>query len=214
MFCSKCGSQFQPGARFCGKCGEPNETSPILDAAPRPVSPQTEPFGFRAGTSKTDLIGLMGADSIEFDSDGILSLKKAPKPHPDFVQYTLYISPSVGLVKVVGTTSFISTNAFGEAVRSKFSQLSAALEHRYGKPKDIFDFERAGGLWTEPQEWMMSLLQGERSLVNCWNLEGIDIFIKADAVSTEQAVLRISYEFPNLLEIWTQERARIEEESL
>ncbi|SRR5579871_434251 len=157
------------------------------------------PFGFERGMTVEQIVKLVGQDSIKKREDDRVILTTAPSPHPDFELYIVTVSPDAGLLKLSAVSKDITTSAYGDGVRSKFSEIQEAVSNTYGKGKS-YDFLRAKSIWNEPNEWMMGLLKEERTLAAIWEFEKSDklitaILLEAVASGTEKGYLRLGYEF-------------------
>jgi hypothetical protein len=164
-----------------------------------------EPFGFKEGMSKAEVIASVGREAVISDRGDTLTLNTAPVPHPDFHLYSVAISPSVGLSKVI-TSEIVRSSDFGAKVKIKFSELQTALETKYGTPSKVFDFLQAGSSWQEPQEWMMGLAKGDRYLAAFWELPGGGTVL-LDVTSTgrtDSAYIYVRYDFANA-DVWQKE---------
>jgi hypothetical protein len=73
----------------------------------KPGSETPEPFGFRRGMTKAEVIAAVGAKAVVKDEGDTLILSTAPKPHPDFNAYSVVISPTTGVAYVRVTHSRI-----------------------------------------------------------------------------------------------------------
>lgn len=163
-------------------------------------------FGFSAGMSKDQILTTLGQNAVKRRiSEDTLLLNSAPQPHPAFAVYEVTFSPAGGLVRVIAFTDPIPTNSNGEQVKEKFSQISDALENKYG---DGFQVDRLtdGSIWHEAGEWMMSLLEKDRDYFIIWpgpgwpdsrklpnRLTGISLEVKA--VDRQNGMLALTYEF-------------------
>lgn len=125
------------------------------------------PFGFYYGETKAQAIAAVGRAAIKKDQGDTLSLTSAPKPHKEFEEYLLIFSPNLGLLKIVAVGKTIENDTHGSELRSRFSSLEEALVRTYGQNKEL-DFIRSGSLWTEANEFMMSLAKKERTLTAYW----------------------------------------------
>ena len=166
------------------------------------VNPQTsqsppEPFGFKVGMPKAQVIALVGQQFLSKDNGDILEFSTAPMPHPDFETYMVGISPSTGLAEVVALSKDIQTNVYGEGVQSKFEEVKTALDMKYGTPANAFDFLRSGSLWDKPEDWMMGLVKEDRTLDTFWKVGDVSIDLEAKALSQEKGYLRLAYQFSN-----------------
>jgi hypothetical protein len=197
MFCNACGQDNPPSARFCGHCGKSLDLVPSVQAQPNIVG-SPEPFGFRSGMSKEEVLSLVPPECVLKDEGDSLQLSTAPKPHDDFQIYVVSVSPSTGLCQVVGLSKDITTNVYGEAIKDKFSELKAALSKRYGNPANTYDFLREGSIWTEAREWTMALLKEERTLNAFWRLpRNANFNVEAKASSQESCFLVLRFQFEN-----------------
>jgi hypothetical protein len=180
------------------------------DSAPQvSQTPTIEPFGFRAGMTKGQVVAAVGSVAVKRDDEDVLVLLKAPKPHSDFVEYILYVSEDIGVAKVIGISSAIRTNDFGESVQREFKEIRGALRAKYGEPAKVFDYLRQGSKWDEPQYWTIGLLKQDRTLEAFWHVQGADISEYAAATSTESGYIAVSYEFPNF-EVWQSKHKKKE----
>jgi hypothetical protein len=154
------------------------------------------PFGFKAGMSREAIIAAVGKENVKEMEPMTLTLQKAPKPNSDFDLYTVIVSPSAGLAKVIAGST-INANQSGEQVREKFSTIKASLTAKYGKPDDEFDFVHTGALFEEDNEFMMSLVEGERTLAATWTSlhNGTEIMLKVDGLTMNSALVEVIYEF-------------------
>lgn len=160
--------------------------------------PRDGPFGLERGMKIEDVIAIVGKGAIIKIDQDLVVFSRVPKPHPSFVRYSLSFSPKNGLLKIVAQTDLIHTNGFGEDIQELFEKIRDAIGANYGTPK-IYDFLRAGSIWTEPREWMTGLLRKERILGAAWSPplpNGLDsILLEADAISSDAGGLLLSYEF-------------------
>jgi hypothetical protein len=164
-----------------------------------------EPFGFKVGMTKTQVVALLGPGSPSKGTADTLEFKTAPTPHPDFETYAVSISSSTGLAQVIAPSKDIQTNVYGEAIKEKFDDVKAALITKYGEPSNSFDFLRAGSIWNEPKDWTMALLKEERTLSAYWKASGgTMIVLEAVGLSNGRAYLRMKYQFSNF-STWLRE---------
>lgn len=154
------------------------------------------------GATLAQLASLQPVESAK--SKGVYKLKRVPKPHEDFEFYMVVVSPKQGLCKVVGFGNNVSTSVYGTELRSAFNTLEAALISKYGNRKQ-FDQLRAGSIWDEPKDFMMGMLEKERSLVSFWDQDEGSTFtdhitaitLEAKALRQNVGFIELSYEFEN-----------------
>jgi len=90
-----------------------------------------------------------------------------PKPHPQFETYLVQASPTYGIVWIKGITSDLLNDSYGNSALAMMDKLRAQLESRYG-PGNKTDFLMPDALWTDPRDWAMGLLEGERAHHCLW----------------------------------------------
>jgi len=167
---------------------------------------QIEPFGFKLGMTKEQIVAALGADAVQKDDGDTLILSKAPKPHPDFSFYLVCVSPSKGFAKVRAVSHEIESNSFGGAIKEKFQETKTALAGKYGKPAQVADGLLSGSIWNEPEDWMMGLANEERLLSAMWKLGGgVLIGLEAQASSSSEGRICVQYEFESQFATWIQE---------
>ena len=122
-----------------------------------------------------------------------------PKPHPAFSTYFLQHSPTYGVVWIKGISPPFENDAYGTNLRVAFERVSGQLQSRYGPPRKV-DILVHDGLWPEPRDWIMSLLQNERSFFHTWERakaslpEDLDtVFLGILAHSSTDASLIVEY---------------------
>lgn len=158
------------------------------------------PFGFDKGTSSAEL-----GKKIKLKQEGAFSYSSplAPKPHSDFDDYRLLITPIHGLCKVTAWTPQINVSVYGTELLGKFDSIDQAISAKYGNGKR-YDFLKAGSIWREDNEWMTSLEKKERVLMKHWNDKQspmpdniIGITLEAVASSRTSSMIRLTYAFSN-----------------
>ena len=127
-----------------------------------------------------------------------------PRPHSAFDTYIVQGHPSTGVCWVKGMTPSIDTNSFGSQLRSKVDEIAAQLNEVYGKGNDR-SFLMSGSIWTESEDWMMSLLKEERYYSREWpaaagtplpnHLKTIYLFAKA--TQSSKGYVGLEYAFEN-----------------
>lgn len=164
------------------------------------VAATAGPFGLDMGTPLSELNKQM---KLKPEKPALYSTPSVPKAHPDFDDYRLVVTPTHGLCKIIAWSKVISTSVYGTELVSKFSDLESALATKYGNP-NRFDYLRNGSIWNEQRDWMMGLHKKERTLKSYWTNEDRElpdsvqaIGLEAMAISTEQAVVKLGYEFKN-----------------
>jgi len=170
------------------------------------------PFGFERGMTKEQIIALVGNYAVKQTNDDALLLTRAPKPHPDFDQYMVTISPERGLLKISAIGITIQTNRYGTVLKAAFDEVRTAVASTYGPPSKDFNFLRSGSIWNEPEDWMMGLVKEERVLASYWDKELpnhiVGIVLEANTLSTEKGYLVLRYEFAGFSEYAGAKKAK------
>ncbi len=163
-----------------------------------PLIAAAGPFGLSQGMTKAE-VEAFGVTLTE-SSLHYYSASKLPKPHRNFEDYQLLIDPDTGLAKIhtVGVT--LSSNSYGDAIKTRFRDIEEALTKKYGKGQK-FDFLRYDSIWDEPNDWMMGLSLKERTLVHFWDEDLPDglqtIMLEAKGLSSRSGYVNLGYEFTN-----------------
>ena len=179
---------------------------PPVEIGTTATTQQIEPFGFKAGMTKAQIIAALGEDAVQKDNGDTLILTKAPKPHPDFPFYIVCVSASKGFAKVRALSNEIQSNSFGGAIKDKFQEIRTALESKYGKPTQVADGVMDGSVWDEPEDWMMGLANEERLLSAVWKpAAGVMLGLEAQASSSSEGRVSVQYEFASHFETWAKE---------
>lgn len=165
------------------------------------------PFGFEYGMTQEQVVKLVGRTAVKEIKpvDGspdivLVELNTAPKPHPLFESYLLYITPDKGLMKISALGKDVQTNPFGTELHDQFMETRDAVAKIYGTA-DTIDTLLHGSIWSDPQDWMMGLIKKERLLSAFWNLKSAPvnhitvIGLDGYGLSTERGYLKLSYEF-------------------
>ena len=160
------------------------------------------PFGLAMGMKLSEFKGLEARKER-----GTYVTKEVPKPHSAFVSYVLMFGPKTGLCKIIAFGEVVETSVYGMELRMAFDRLEERLKAQYGK-HEKFDHLRAGSIWNEPKDFMMSLLKQERFLASYWSAKSGSmlkdslpgIMLKTDVLTTEKALLSVSYDFQNFQE--------------
>jgi hypothetical protein len=156
-------------------------------------------FGIRMGQKVASLDGAVEHKESRGRATRQYSVKTVPLPHSEFESYTVLETTKQGICKVVGIGKTHSADKYGVSLRSAFDDLDAALTSKYGEGKK-FDFLHSGSIWSDADEFAMSLRLEERSLSKFWEMnEGAisSIALTAHALSPTDTYLRINYEFTN-----------------
>jgi len=158
-----------------------------------PTFALSQAFGINMGQSISSL------DIIEEPGTGVYQVN-VPLPHNEFDSYLVVATENFGACKVSGIGKSHGNDRYGTSVRSSFRKLSEALENKYGKPTEDFDFLRPDALWDDSDEWVMAILQNERFLNKFWtNLNGDvkGIGLGVSALGSSSSYVSLGYQFSN-----------------
>jgi hypothetical protein len=161
------------------------------------------PFGFERGMTRSQIVTLVGKDAVdvkESEAD-ILVLRTAPKPHPAFDTYFLFISPTEGLLKIRAAGKLIETGDTGSELRSAFDDVVNGVTQKYGESTRTYDFCNEGVGCSSEDNWMLGLLEKNRTLSTYWDFKkkpvnGITILVvEASALRLNEGFVVFSCEF-------------------
>jgi hypothetical protein len=161
------------------------------------------PFGFEMGMTLTDVAAVCTEEPIPGAEKNVY-IVKPQKSHPDFSIYTVSINETAGLYNIQAFNTNIPTSAYGTQLKAFFQSILGSLERVYGKGK-VSDYLYRGSIWSEPREWMMSLIKQERILFAVWE-QGSEatlpddietIVIGATAIREDTGSVFINYTFVN-----------------
>jgi hypothetical protein len=167
-----------------------------------PLPSHSQQFGLNMGESTSQVksrgVILTPVSRYVFRTQGL------PSGNSLFDDYRLIIAPKSGLCKIIAWISRIEDSPYGDSTRTKYDSLYRALTAKYGSSRS-FDFLRAGSIWNDSREWMMSLYQKERELSAFWDAEEGSrlpgslkaVSIRAYASSTSTSMIAVAYEFNN-----------------
>lgn len=126
-------------------------------------------------------------------------LSTVPKPHPMFDTYSLWYSPSFGVCRVVAFSEFNKNDRYGDQTRQDFKKIKDALSAKYGAGREI-EYMQQGAIWTEANEWVMSIRQNERTYAHDWPdvMDGAEkyklIQLWVVAVSSDSSAIVLEYQ--------------------
>ena len=153
------------------------------------------PFGFHAGWSREQVVNAIGKSHIKKEQGPAMIFDATPAGVTNGFDDFVIIISSKGLAKVMATVA-VPTNRSGEQVRDKYDGIRAALISKYSKPSNDWDFVHANALFSEPEDFTMSLVKGERTLTCDWALaDGTLISLEVSGSSSQQADIYLKYEF-------------------
>jgi hypothetical protein len=182
----------------CAALAGESKPSTVSSEGRKSKSGGSGPFCFEAGMTLNKIKSLVGKKAITLLESGRISLDTAPCPHRDFESYVLTLSPKDGLLKINAIGKIIATHRNGREVEEAFNTIYDALIKKYGMGKK-YDSLNSGSLLDKPEDWMMGLKKGERSLAAYWSDHLPNritaISLKAKVISMDQGYLTLGYEF-------------------
>ncbi len=163
-------------------------------------SAQAGPFGLDMGMSKEQVERVVGKLEPAKRPTAYMTLSFA-NGHPDFTGYAFNIDPVMGLARISAFGRTIDTDTNGTELKQNYNKISRQLSAKYGPPSNSFNFAKAGGIYTEPHEWMNALKYKERTLSTYWTKVKDDrlasVGIEAQSVGAREGYVIVSYEFHN-----------------
>jgi hypothetical protein len=169
----------------------------------KPQVPVGGPFGFKRGMTRAQVIALVGRDSVdtkESEAD-ILVVSSAPKAHPAFDKYILFISPTEGLLKIRASGKTIDTDDTGSELRNAFDDIVKGVTQKYGVRTEALDFCNGGVGCSGEDVWMLGLLEKNRTLATYWDFRNNPvnqityISVEATALSLNKGWASFNCEF-------------------
>lgn len=157
------------------------------------------PFGLEMGMQRSDLQE-QGKEITPFK----FQVTDVPKKHSAFKSYVLKFGPRSGLCYIKAMGKDIKTDEYGKEIQKAFNNMENKLQNIYGQYEKA-DLIREDSSEDDDDEWMESLLIGERILAAEWDREKgstmkgnlVSVILAAQAASEESAYLVIDYKFAN-----------------
>lgn len=123
-----------------------------------------------------------------------------PKKSSNFSHYVALFTEKHGLCAVTALKKNISTNSYGNELKTVFEDIKETLSIKYGEPDTVLDSLLDESIFDSPNHFMLGLIERERLLAAYWyNHEGIHaIGIEADAEFSYEGSIIIKFEFENI----------------
>lgn len=192
--------------------GNQNDVSKLPDTPADFKVNKGGPFGLYMGMSLEEL-----NSNYDEVAPNTYQISTVPQPHSAFEQYLIKVSPKHGLfwIKAIGKT--IVTSRHGIELKLDFQKIVEKLSGTYGKG-EISDFLLPGSIWNEPEDFMMGLVNKERTLLSIWENHGMKNNLKTigvigSAIDGNSGYISLEYYFENDA-IAEQELSEIEDDSL
>lgn len=200
-------------------------TSSVTEHSSKPPSPPAQkkwegPFGLAMGLTAAQIQASGTTLTAIPEIPGLMRSSAAPLPNSSFSEYLYMFGSDSGLCKVIASTAPIAANPFGDQIKSTFDELSRAITEKYGAPES-HQFVKNGSIWTDSNDWMMSLAKEERFHASYWTTAKIpempnnivSIGLTARAESPYKGYVSLAYEFSNF-ESCQDERKKLKNSSL
>ncbi len=171
-----------------------------------PLSIFASPFGLKMGMTLEQITEVCGGiEPVHNENDSYFI--EPTNHHPLFKYYLAYVDDEIGLYYIKALTDEISSNDYGEEIKSAFENIKNRISKNYGKPK-VIDELASDTLWNEEKYWLNALREGSRTLTAAWgiekNIEKDDIEfigISAKYASYQKGVILLEYQFKNYSQI-------------
>lgn len=154
------------------------------------------PFGFERGMTREQVAQLVGGKPGTKNSDVVWRTDKSPIPNNHFEGFTLFISPTQGLLKIIAVGKDIETSDTGAELKSEFEAIHAGVNAKYGDGKN-YDACNGGTGCSSPSVWMLGLMEKNATLASFWSPSGKPNHI--NLISLEARALRLNKGFCNLV---------------
>lgn len=167
------------------------------------------PFGLEKGMSYEEVKEACGGKApyrIENDDRYYIYPEKS---HSRFETYIAWISEEYGLYAVRGISNTITTNNFGDELKSAFYTFLPRVEKVYGDASVVFDDltveEGTYYIWRDEVYWLKAFKDGGRDLYAKWYSYSDEplkddvafILLWTSSTGYNATVLLIDYEFSN-----------------
>jgi len=107
---------------------------------------QSGPFGFEKGMTRAQIVALVGPKAVDPRVKGdAMRLNRAPQPEEGFQEFLLVISPTEGLLRVLGLGKLMQASDDGKELKDAYYGLVADLTKRFGEPASKTDACERGG---------------------------------------------------------------------
>jgi len=168
----------------------------ILGGFLSPSSSLAGPFGFDLSTAPDTRHCKKLADRPLY-----YKCETAPRLHSDFEYVVIKYHPEIGLCMLKGVGRNVDTNLFGSDLKIRLEKISNQVSSIYGEPSEVVDFLFPGSIWDEPEDYMMSLVEGERLTFTTWDVDPeVHSFNKVgvmqSALRRDTGYVSIEYYFP------------------
>jgi hypothetical protein len=122
----------------------------------------------------------------------LYALKAVPAPSSDFTLYAVNALPDAGICEVYARSSEMEGDSLGISVRAAADRVAAALTTKYGKPNKI-DKCVGGDIFCAPENWSMSVMNGERGYAYEWQKVEKSTSIRSVALAVATTNLAVPF---------------------
>lgn len=112
-------------------------------------------FGIKYG-------GELPKGAVPTDDAGKFRVVSPPNPHSLFEDYVVRYTPETGVCHIQGYTKTFEPDKYGTKAKDAYDSLVASLGKKYGPNGDKWEVLMPDALWDEPDEFAMSLHEGDR----------------------------------------------------
>lgn len=164
-------------------------------------STPTQPFGLRFGTSLADVRAELRATPFTSRFNGWFRLDAVPAPSGRFTSFQLFVSPKSGLCRIVAISPRIESGPEGTEAQRAFSAVRDSLDGEYGA-HTLMENVVSNPQSIAADEWMRSILLGERTLRAIWyqdsnqfpsELGGVSLKLAAPSSRAAELILNIDH---------------------
>jgi len=163
--------------------------------------PIAGPFGFERGMTREEVTKLVGKGTPSAKNPNVVfTFTSAPKPNPAFEKYSLFFSPTQGLLKVIAVGVTISTSDTGTELQGGFTAVVSGVSQKYGQPEHTYDMCNGGTGCSGESVWRLGLLEKNRTLAAYWKAtqrsNGVNLIsLEATPLSLNSGYVVLAYEF-------------------
>lgn len=145
-------------------------------------------------------------NEMAFKRDGDMVVGLPPEPSELFDKYSVIATRQSGLCDVIGMTSKIKIDDFGDQIKTKVDEMAKTLEVKYGPPSLKISTNRNASHPDDFRYWGLSFFKGAESYGYVWKSgeKGVKlphdfetVSIMAFSTAYEEARADVKYAFKN-----------------
>lgn len=166
--------------------------------------PYKGPFGLKMGLTLAQLKAIDPNLEKMDNTMPMYRMTNVPTPHRSFEWYVVIVSGETGLCKIMAVGKDIATNSSGSSLISEYNSVRDAIATKYGEYTE-YDYLMSGSIWYDSEDFMMGLVQKDRTLSVYWTPETgatlsnnlSTVWLNVQASNQNTGYFHLHYEFTN-----------------